>query len=211
MVDTQTQRQRIAAVLLAAGESTRMGRLKALLPWHGTTLIQYQVSALLEAGVSEVVVVLGYRAETLRPLVEAYPNVSVVLNLRYRTGKSSSVKAGLRHISQDTEGILVLAVDQPRSVTVVREVMAAHRQLGAPITYPAYKGKGGHPIVFSAQLLPEMQAIRESRAGLREVVGRHRSEVSKIEMDDPDVLLDLNRPEDYERAVAAEGSRGLLK
>ena len=66
-----TQHIPISAILLAAGESTRMRQQKALLPWQGTTLIQYQVSSLLEAGVSQVVAVLGHHAETLRPLVEA--------------------------------------------------------------------------------------------------------------------------------------------
>jgi molybdenum cofactor cytidylyltransferase len=191
----------ISAILLAAGESTRMGRLKALLPWRGATLMEYQVNALIEAGVSEVVVVLGYRAETLRPLVERFPQARAVLNRRYRTGKSSSVRAGLRHADPDADAILVLAVDQPRSAEVVRRVIAAHAEMGTPITYPAYRGKGGHPILFSRTLVPEMLRIRESRQGLREVVERHRSEVAKLELDDPDVLLDLNKPEEYERAV----------
>lgn len=194
----------IAAVLLAAGESTRMGRLKALLPWKGSTLIQHQVKALLEAGVHEVIVVLGYRAESLRPLVEAFPGARAVLNLRYRTGKSSSLRAGLRHVDPQTKAIVVLAVDQPRTAEVVRQVLEVHRRLGGPIAYPSYKGKGGHPIVFSVALLPEMMRVREARQGLREVVERHRAEVSKVEMDDPDVLLDLNRPEDYEGAMAGK-------
>ena len=178
-----------------------MGRQKALLPWGGTTLIQHQVLALLEAGASQVVAVLGYRAETLRSLVEEVPGVRTVLNLRYRTGKSSSVRAGLRHVEPQAEGILVLAVDQPRSANVMRRIVAAHRELGSLITHPAYGGKGGHPIIFSRALLPELMRIRESRQGLREVVERHRAEVSPIEVDDPEVLLDLNVPEDYQRAV----------
>jgi len=191
----------ISAILLAAGESTRMGRQKALLPWHSTTLIQYQIGALLEAGISQVVVVLGYRAEALRSLVEAVPGVNTVLNLRYRTGKSSSVRAGLRHIDPRAEGILVLAVDQPRSPEVVRRVVATHCELGSLITYPSYRGKGGHPVIFSKGLLPELMRIRESRQGLREVVERHRSQVARIEMGDAEVLLDLNKQEDYQRAI----------
>ena len=192
---------RVSAVLLAAGESTRMGQQKALLPWGGRTLVEYQVGTLLDAGALEVVVVLGYRAERLRPLVEAFPKAKAVLNLRYKTGKSSSVRAGLRRVDPAADAVLVLSVDQPRSLEVVRKVMAAYAESGAPITYPAYRGKGGHPSVFSARLLPEMLRVRESRQGLREVVERHRADVCKVELGDPDVLLDLNRPEDYERAM----------
>ncbi len=192
---------RVSAILLAAGESTRMGTQKALLPWRGSPLIRYQIQALLDAGVSEVVVVLGYRAERLRPLVEAFPNARAVLNLRYRTGKSSSVRAGLRHVDPQAEAILVLAVDQPRSPETLSQVVALHRRLGCLITYPAYKGKGGHPIIFSKTLLPELIRVRESRQGLREVVQRHRAEVARIEVEDAEVLLDLNQPEEFQKAV----------
>jgi molybdenum cofactor cytidylyltransferase len=192
---------RVSAILLAAGESTRMGHQKALLPWKGRTLLQHQVATLLEAGVSEVIVVLGYRAERLRPLVEAFSGAKAVLNLRYRSGKSSSVRAGLRRLDPRAEAILVLAVDQPRSLAVVRAMVRAHHQGGASITYPSYGGKGGHPILFSATLTPELLRVRESRLGLREVVKRHRPEVRRIELDDPDVLLDLNRPQEYQEAT----------
>ena len=178
-----------------------MGRQKALLPWRGATLIQFQIQALLDAGVSEVVVVLGYRAETLRQLVEGFPGAKTALNLRYRTGRSSSIRAGLRKIDQRAQDILVLGVDQPRSAETVRRVMDVHRRLGSVITYPAYRGKGGHPIIFSRSLLPELMRIKESRQGLREVVERHRAEVVRLEVEDAEVVLDLNRPEEYQQAV----------
>ncbi|MBI4203138.1 MAG: nucleotidyltransferase family protein [Chloroflexi bacterium] len=192
----------ISAVLLAAGESTRMGQQKALLPWKGRTLLEHQVATLLETGAAEVIVVLGYRAERLRPLLEAFPQAKAVLNLRYRTGKSSSVRAGLRAIDPSAQAVLFLSVDQPRSLAAVRAVMNAHAQGGAPITYPAYQGKGGHPIIFDIPLLPELLRVRESRQGLREVVERHRAQVRRVEVDDDEVLLDLNRPEDYQRAMS---------
>lgn len=198
----------VSAVLLAAGESTRMGQQKALLPWKGSTLLLYQVNSLLAAGVAEVVTVVGYRAERLRSLIEGIPRVSTVLNLRYRTGKASSIRAGLRGISHQAEAVLVLSVDQPRSPTFVGRVLEAHRQQGALITYPAYAGKGGHPILFSRSLLPEMMVIRESSQGLREVVQRHQSEWLRLEVDDQEALFDLNRPQDYISAVAAAGPAG---
>ena len=191
----------VSAVLLAAGESTRMGRQKALLPWRGTSLLLYQVHALLDAGASQVILVIGYRAETLRSLADGIPGVATVLNLRYRTGKASSIRAGLRHVSPQANGILILSVDQPRSPSLVRGVIEAHRRQGVLITYPAYRGKGGHPVFFSSTLLPEMLRIRESRQGLREVVERHRAQVLRLNVDDQEALLDLNRPEDYQRAV----------
>ena len=196
-----TQLTPVHAILLAAGESTRMGRQKALLPWQGTTLVQYQVSSLLEAGVSQVVVVLGYRAERLRSLLDGTPGVQTVLNLRYRTGKSSSVRAGVRHLPPDTSAVLVLSVDQPRSADVVKLVIDAYRGKKTSVTYPAYRGRGGHPIIFDGALLPEMARVRESRQGLREVVQRYRARANRFPVDDAQVLLDLNEPGEYERAV----------
>ncbi len=177
-----------------------MGRLKAVLPWQDTTLLQYQVNSLLSAGISDVIVVVGHKAETLRPLIDEVPGVITVLNLRYRTGKSSSVRAGLRYLGPHADHILVLAVDQPRSSDIIRRVVDAHMTHGAPVTYPTYQGKGGHPVVFFRDLLPEMTGIRESRQGLREVVHRHRHEAARIPVDDSQVLLDLNLPDDYQRA-----------
>ena len=192
----------VSAVLLAAGESTRMGRQKALLPWRGTTLLDYQVSGLLEAGVSKIVTVLGYRAETLRSSLQGIPGVVTVLNLRYRTGKVSSIRAGLRQVSSESTAILVISVDQPRSALLIRRTIQAHNEQGVLITYPVYGDRGGHPIIFSATLLPEMVRIRESRYGLREVVERHRKRALRLEIGDPDVLLDLNRQDDYQRAIS---------
>ena len=177
-----------------------MGLLKAVLPWQDTTLLRYQVTSLLSAGISDVIVVVGHKAETLRPLIEGVSGVTTVLNLRYRTGKSSSVRAGLRHLGTHAGHILVLAVDQPRSSDLIRQVLDAHMTHGAPVTYPTYQGKGGHPVVFSRDLLPEMTRIRESRQGLREVVQHHRHEAARIPVDDSHVLLDLNLPHDYQRA-----------
>ena len=178
-----------------------MRQQKALLPWQGTTLIQYQIRSLLEAGVSQVIVVLGYRAERLRSLLEDSSGVQTVLNLRYRTGKSSSVRAGVRHVPPDASAVLVLSVDQPRSPDLVRQVIDAYREKKAPVTYPAYDGRGGHPIIFDGALLPEMASVRESRQGLREVVQHHRAQVNRFTLDDAQILLDLNEPVEYEKAV----------
>ena len=107
----------VSAILTAAGESTRMGSPKPLLSWKGTTLVEYQVRCLLDAGCSEVVVVLGHAAEMVEPHVVG-EHVRHVLNPLYRQGKTTSIKAGLGVVSDDADGILLLAVDQPRTADV---------------------------------------------------------------------------------------------
>ncbi len=103
----------VSAVLLAAGESTRMGTLKALLPWQGSTLVEYQVDSLLRAGVTEVVVVVGHRAAEVEAAVGGREGVVAVVNPDYRQGKTTSIKAGLRSVSPDAGAVLILAVDEP--------------------------------------------------------------------------------------------------
>ena len=195
----------MSAILTAAGESTRMGRPKPLLSWHGVTLVQYQIAGLLDAGVAEVVVVLGHRHRAVTPYVQG-PSVRYVVNPDYRQGKTTSITAGLRAIDPAAKGILLLAVDQPRPSEIISAVMEAHAESGALITSPRFDGRGGHPLVFSHLLKGELEDISEERQGVREVLRAHGSEVNEVEIDDPIGRLDLNSPEEYEAARTRYGA-----
>ena len=195
------------AILLAAGESTRMGQLKALLPWRGQTLLEHQAAALLEGGAERVVVVLGHRADELRPLLEGKEGVSWKFNPDYRQGKTTSIKAGLSALGADSvEDILLLNVGQPRSAADVARVLNAHRDGDYAVTVPEYRGKGGHPIALSSTLLPELREIDEESQGIKAVVRRHPESVQRIPLDNPEILLDLNTPEQYRAAVESTGT-----
>ncbi len=194
-----------AAILLAAGESRRMGQLKALLPWKSSTLLEQQVKALIDAGISRVVVVLGHRHQELQPLLEDKDGVTWVVNEDYLQGKTTSIKAGLKALEDADIGTLVLLnVDQPRSSSIVRHLLERHRQSDYLITHPAHQGKGGHPIIFDASLLPELREIEEATEGIRTVVIKHAASIDRAEVDDPQVLWDLNTPEQYQRAINSQ-------
>ena len=194
----------ISAVLTAAGLSSRMGRPKPLLQWRGATLVERQVSVLLEGGASEVVVVLGHRSEEVIPYVER-AGASYVVNERYEEGRTSSIKAGLEAVPAQTEDVVLLGVDQPRTLQIVRRVMDAHMSANALLTSPRFEGRGGHPLMFSTRLMPELRLISEQNQGLREVFERHRAEITEVHFDDPMVRLDVNTPEAYEAAYRAYG------
>ena len=195
-----------SAILLAAGESSRMGQLKALLPWRGQSLLKHQVSALREGGADRVVVVLGHRADDLRPLLEGKDGVSWILNPDYLQGKTTSIRAGLSALDcAALEVILLLNVDQPRDSADVARVLEVHRAHSYAITVPEYRGKGGHPIALSAALLPELLEVDEETQGIKAVVRRHSESVNRTPLDNPGILLDLNTPEQYQAAVAATG------
>ena len=194
----------ISAVLTAAGLSSRMGSPKPLLPWRGKTLVESQIDTLLQAGASEVIVVLGHRAEDVAPYVTG-KSVRAVINHRYADGRTSSIRAGLDAVSPDANDIIIMAVDQPRTPKIVSRVIAAHLEANAPLTSPRYRGRGGHPLVFSAALLPELSQISEENQGLREVFERRRAQINQVHFDDPAIRLDLNTPEAYREAYERYG------
>lgn len=195
----------VAALLLAAGESRRMGTAKALLPWKGTPLLRYQIDQLTQAGVSEVIVVLGHEAERLLPLVEGVPGVTVVVNPDYRQGRTTSIRAGLERVPSACDGVMVLAVDQPRTADILRRLVEEFEQRPSAIVAPEYQGRGGHPAIFARGLLDEMRAITEEKRGLREVTQRRRAELRRVPFETPEVLLDINTPEEYRDATARYG------
>ena len=190
-----------SAILLAAGQSTRAGTLKPLLPWFGATLVERQEEALLRAGVSEAFVVTGHRAEEVRARIRG-GRVHPVFNPRYREGRSTSVKAGRTAVPPDTQAILFLAVDQPRPAGLIRRVLEAHREKTALITCPSHGRRGGHPIVFDASLLEELKAISGEREGVGAVLRAHADRINWVELDTPLARLDLNTPEAYRDACA---------
>ena len=207
MVDTDTQTRYISAILLAAGLSTRMGRLKPLLPWMGSTLLEYQLRQLSFSPVDEIVLVLGHEAEKLRTYAETVPDIRVVVNPSYKEGRSTSVVAGVKALGGRPSAILVLSVDQPRPAGVISQVIEAHQDGTAEITIPTFEGRRGHPTVFDGGLIEELKAISEEAQGLREVVSRDPERVHEAEVSSQVIYLDLNTPEDYRRGI--EVFRGL--
>ena len=195
--------RRVSAVLLAAGESTRMWRQKALLPWRDSpTLLEYHLRELAALpGVAEVIVVTGHDPVRITQIAAASPIARVVHNPGYKTGKVSSIVTGVGAASADASAMVLLAVDQPRSAAVIGQVLDA---LGdRMIAVPVYEGRRGHPVAFDSSLREELLAIEEETQGIRAVLNRHAAELREVPVADPDVVLDLNTPEDV---AASQGS-----
>ena len=192
----------IAAILLAAGESSRMGRPKPTLPWFGTTLVEAQIDSLLSGGVDEVYVVTGKSNAEVAPVLDQLAHVHRIYNPDFASGKTTSVRSGINALSQDVSTIVLLAVDQPRPAWVIRKVLKSHISSGAPLTSPRFEGHGGHPLIFSGELRSELAVVTEENQGIREVFSRHETAMNGIEFTNPIVRLDLNTPEAYEDALA---------
>jgi molybdenum cofactor cytidylyltransferase len=192
----------VAAILLAAGESSRMGQLKALLPWQGRTLLEHQVGALAAGGADRVIVVVGHHSQRLCPLLVDLKDVSCVYNPNYLAGKTTSIKSGVAALQGERpHTLLLLNVDQPRSAETIGLLLEAHRSESALLTIPDFRGKGGHPIIIDASLLEEVLAIEEDTQGMKAVMQRHAGQTRRVAVDRPEVLWDLNTPEQYRAAL----------
>lgn len=160
---------------------------------------------LIEAGLSEIIVVLGHEKESMEPLVHG-DGVHSVYNPDYRLGRSTSVRIGAENVTLNSKAILLLGVDQPRSPDMVSKIIDFHMDKGLLITSPEYNGRGGHPIIFSSKLKDELTTVTEKYEGVRKIFISHNDQISKFICEDPMVRLDMNTPNDYSDAHRRYGS-----
>lgn len=189
----------IAAIVLAAGQSRRMGAPKLNLPWGETTVLGQVLSTLLEAGLEEIVVVMG--AHPLQGLEAlAAQGVRAVVNPDYAQGEMlSSFQAGLRAVSPGSRAALLALGDQPQmEVEVVRAVLGVYRRDRPKLLIPSYQMRRGHPWMVSRELWEEILRL-EPPASLREFLHAHAGEIQYLPVETETVLLDLDTPQDYER------------
>ncbi len=186
----------INAIVLAGGESKRMGKPKALLQFAGETFLEHIVSVLKDCPVDGVTIVLGADAETIKRQVDLY-GADVVINKRYKDGQLSSLIAGIESMPQETDGILVCLVDMPfiteKAVSrIVAEFKATHR----PIVQPVFNGKRGHPVLFSKMLFDELRNAPHDH-GARYVIHSNKDKVIEVQSPDDGILISINTPDDY--------------
>lgn len=197
---------RVAAVVLAAGISSRMGQSKALLPWDERTVIEVIVSRLIAVRVSDIVVVTGHRSNDVARALADKP-VQIVYNPNYLQGEMlSSLQAGLRTLDASTSACLVVLGDQPTLETrVINRVMAAYAEGKGDIVVPTYRGKRGHPVLIGQHFWPELLAL-ESGAP-RDVIRRHPDDLALLDLDTDSILRDIDTPEQYHRERRLAGLR----
>jgi len=192
-----TNYQKNFAIILAAGNSTRMGTCKTSLPWYNNqTLLQYQVTEFLKADFIPIVVLSPQNADSQPKFPE---ETQTIINPDTSRGKTSSILTGLTQIPQDITTLVISAVDQPRPREVYQKLCHFHLLNKALITAPNYNDRIGHPLLFSPEILPHLNSISESTQGLRQIVKQLNSSIQKIEFNHPIVLADLNTPEHYQK------------
>jgi molybdenum cofactor cytidylyltransferase len=193
----------IGAVVLAAGKSVRMGKPKMSLPWGKTTVIGQVVTALVGAGLGEVLVVTGGGRDDVERALSYLPQnwpVRAIFNPDFAAGEMlSSIQVGVGALGNSCEAALITLGDQPQiEVDVVRIILETYYHSGASLVIPSYAMRRGHPMLISRPLWSGLLALRPPQT-LRELIQANKSEIVYVNVDTPSILLDLDTPEDYQQ------------
>lgn len=207
-----------AAIILAAGSSSRMGggRHKLLLPLDNRPVLAHVINASLESQARPILVVLGYQSDEIRSHIKHYTNhdqITIVENEHYQQGMSSSLRIGIQtlltdncrkiHIASHVDSVLIVLGDQPLiTPAIIDALIIAYRATGKAIVAPLYKGKRGSPVLFDKSLFTELIEVAGDEGG-RTVLERHRAELELIEMGDALANYDVDTWEAYEQVVEA--------
>ncbi|HEX6144428.1 MAG TPA: molybdopterin-binding/glycosyltransferase family 2 protein [Geminicoccaceae bacterium] len=184
---------KVAGLVLAAGQSRRMGRdNKLLADLEGKPMIAHVVDALLASRASPVILVTGHEADRVRAAL-GERKVEVVHNPAYALGLSTSLRAGLAALPEDAEGVLIALADMPRlTAAALDRLIAAFNPLeGRGIVVPTVRGKRGNPVIFATRYAEAMAQVAGD-VGARHLLGEHADDVVEIEMDDDAALLDVD-------------------
>jgi molybdenum cofactor cytidylyltransferase len=187
----------IAAVILAAGESRRMGRPKMDLPWEGTTVIGQVVKTLAAAGVAEILAVTGGDRQRVEAALASHP-VRVVHNPHYQNGEMlSTFQAGLSALPEPVQACLVVLGDQPQMQQgVVESVIAAYLHSRARLVVPSYRNRRGHPWLIDRSLWPSVLALH-TPATLRDYLRSQAAHIHYVTVETDSIWQDLDTPQDY--------------
>lgn len=185
-------------MILAAGRSSRMGLPKQNLHLGGQTILQRVVGTFRKSNVDEIIVVVASSSQA-RSL---QAGTRVVLNRHRSLGISSSIRAGLRAVNDDSEGVLFGLGDKPFvKPRTINQLIKAFRRQGAGIVVPVYKGHRGNPVIFAKEFFRELGRLSGEEGG-KSVIKRNEKRVFEVKVNDEGVLLDIDTSEDYESALA---------
>lgn len=186
---------RAAALILAAGSSTRFGSPKQLARWGDKTFIEHVVDTAVASQARPVIVVLGAEVEQSRAVL-GNRSVEVVINEAWAQGQSSSMQAGLAALPSNIGCALFLLVDLPGiRADLINQLIQRHRETIAPLVWPEYQGRRGNPVLFDRALFPELRQVSGDTGG-KPVLLRYKDQAERVFVSDESILQDFDRPED---------------
>ena len=196
----------ISALVLAAGESRRMGQTKQLLEWGGKTILRWVLDALQASPVDEIILVVGHEGDRVAGTI-SLSQVKTVFNPDFPQGMSTSLRRGLMAMDLRAEAFLVALADQPAiSPNLIDHLIGQYRNFypEKKIAVPTWMGRRGHPVLFARSYLDEFLGLTGDVGG-REILARHPEDVLTVEAGSDGVLLDVDTPEDYQKLSRRAG------
>lgn len=187
-------------MILAAGESRRMGQPKLLLPFGEKTIIETVIERVVSSKVDNTLVVLGSERENVEEKIRNFP-VKIAFNADYQSGMLSSVLCGFKTLPQDTQAVVVILGDQPSvSKEVIDKIIDAYQKTGKGIVLPVYQKERGHPVIIDMKYKDEVEHLSPD-IGLRGTVYSHPEDILEVEVDMPSILQDIDDEADYQREL----------
>jgi molybdenum cofactor cytidylyltransferase len=200
----------ISAILLAAGESNRMGQPKQLMPFGQSTILERTIDNLLNSAVSETIVVLGYRNEEIRQTISGKP-VKIAINPDYQKGMSASIIAGLKQIDKRARAVLLALGDQPfvdsQTINSLVEAFIANKK---GIIIPVYQGRRGNPVIFAIKYKGELSNLKGDIGG-RDIIKCHPDDVLEVAVNCEGVSLDIDTAENYTSMIKLNPEKSIRK
>lgn len=183
----------VSAILLAAGQSSRMGSLKQLMPLGNSTILEQTLFNLLGSKITDIVVVLGHKAEDITKKLSGRP-VKLVVNPLYRNGMGTSIAAGLKFIDSQAQAVMLVMADQPYvdSATIDR-LVEAFDSGGKGIAIPTFKGRRGHPLIFARKYKAPLSRLKDDIGG-REIIKENPGDVLEVPVDCEGIVIDIDTP-----------------
>ncbi|UCC39875.1 MAG: nucleotidyltransferase family protein [Candidatus Aminicenantes bacterium] len=196
----------ICAMILAAGESKRMGKPKLLLPFGEKTMIETVIDNVVKSKAGSILVVLGADSEKIEEKIKGLP-VEIVFNPNFHEGMLSSAQIGFQTLPEDAQAVLVFLGDQPAiSHAVINEVIDAYKKTKKGIILPVYEGNRGHPVLIDVKYRGEVEKL-SADVGLRGVVYSHPEDVQEVEVETPNILQDIDDADDYDRELELKNKK----
>lgn len=181
----------VSAILLAAGESKRMGRLKQLMPLGNSTILEQTLDNLLGSKISDVIVVLGYKAEEVVKKISGRP-IKMVVNPIYHQGMGTSIAAGLKFVDSQAQAVMLILGDQPYvDSSTINRLIDEFGNNHKGITIPTYKGKRGHPLIFARKYQAQLSRLSNDIGG-REIIKEHPEDVLEVAVDCQGIVIDID-------------------
>jgi molybdenum cofactor cytidylyltransferase len=187
----------VAAILLAAGRSRRMGVFKPLLPFGDATVVESCVGNLRAAGVEDVIVVVGHRAEKIREHLRTI-NLTFAVNADPDSEMGVSIGRGVEQVNPNARALIIALVDHPAVPAAIIKVLIDEWRRGARLVQPEHEGRGGHPVLIDLAYRNELLAL-DPAGGLRSLFAAHREQVKRVPVESPYVARDMDTWEDYRR------------